>query len=85
MGSSGQVAMATKQESSPVCMSCMSMRRARLTLSAAGMAGLAVIGILFISPIHIPKLHKRGMIACGIVGAAVFAAVLALGARLDIA
>lgn len=47
-------------------------------------APLAVIAVLFISPFRIPKLHKGGMIACGIVGAMIFAVMIAFGGRLGI-
>jgi len=47
-------------------------------------APMLVVGVLFISPFHIPKLHVRGMIASGIVGAAIFAVLIALGARLNL-
>ncbi|MGI6239700.1 MAG: CDP-alcohol phosphatidyltransferase family protein [Christensenellales bacterium] len=43
---------------------------------------LAAVGVLFIAPFHIPKLHTRGLIACGLIGAAIFAAVIALGGNL---
>lgn len=46
-------------------------------------APLLVIGVLFISPFRIPKLHARGMILCGLVGAAIFAVMIAWGGRLE--
>ncbi len=43
---------------------------------------LALIALLFISPFRIPKLHTAGMIACGFVGALIFAIMIAYGGRL---
>lgn len=47
-------------------------------------APLALIAFLFIAPFQIPKLHARGMVACGILGAAVFAVIVACGGKLVI-
>ena len=45
-------------------------------------APMLLVGVLFISPFHIPKLHARGMIACGMIGALIFAIILFAGWRL---
>lgn len=45
-------------------------------------APLLVIGILFISPFRIPKLHAFGMIVCAVLGAGIFALVTAFGGSL---
>ena len=46
---------------------------------------LAVTGLMYILPVHIPKLHTRGMIVCGIGGAVMFALMVAFGAVLQAA
>lgn len=45
-------------------------------------APMALIGVLFISPFQIPKLHARGMIACGALGALIFAITVLYGGKL---
>jgi CDP-diacylglycerol--serine O-phosphatidyltransferase len=47
-------------------------------------APMLVVGLLFISPFRIPKLHMRGMILGGGVGAAIFAIIAAFGSRLNL-
>ena len=42
----------------------------------------AVTGILYILPVHIPKLHTKGMIACGLAGIAMFVLILLFGGAL---
>lgn len=44
---------------------------------------LAVTGLMFILPIHIPKLHIKGMIACGVAGVAMFVVLCTLGGILN--
>lgn len=48
-------------------------------------AAMAVTGFFYIAPVHIPKLHARGMIALGVIGAAIFAIVIIFGNNLTAA
>lgn len=43
---------------------------------------MAITGFFYIAPVHIPKLHVRGMITLGVIGAAIFAVVIIFGKNL---
>ena len=44
---------------------------------------LAVTGVMFIAPVHIPKLHLPGMIACGLIGLGVLIVMIVMGGILN--
>ncbi len=43
---------------------------------------MAITGFFYIAPVHIPKLHVRGMITLGVIGAVIFAVVIIFGKNL---
>lgn len=45
-------------------------------------AAMAIIGFFYIAPVHIPKVHGRGLIVLGLVGLALYALVLIFGSSL---
>jgi CDP-diacylglycerol--serine O-phosphatidyltransferase len=45
---------------------------------------LAVTGVMFIAPVHIPKLHLRGMIMCALMGLAVLMIMIFHGGVLNV-